>query len=105
MTGAPKSTSGRRSPGLIGNISREADMPTLKIGAAAMLAATLALAPATAFADQGGIPNSHAKTNTNAHPHNADPQPTKGNDGSGGMGTCPSCPLPPPPPPGVIMTR
>jgi hypothetical protein len=54
-------------------------MPVLKIGAA-MLAATLILAPAAAFADQGGIPNSNAKTNTHAHPYKADPQPTKGND-------------------------
>jgi hypothetical protein len=64
-------------------------MPALKIGAA-MLAATLVLSPAAAFAGQGGTPNSHAKTNTHAHPNNDDPQPSKGNDWGGGM-TCGRC--------------
>jgi len=61
-------------------------MLTLKFGAA-MLAVTLVLSPAAAFADQGGTPNSHAKANTHAHPHNGDPQGTKGNDTGGGMTT------------------
>jgi len=68
-------------------------MPALKIGAA-MLAATLVFSPAAAFAGQGGTPNSHAKTNTHAHPNNDDPQDTKGNDWGGGM-TTPTTPTTP----------
>jgi|GEM_PF-6290125 len=67
-------------------------MLALKIGAA-MFAATLVLAPAVTFADQGGHPNIHAKANTHAHPNpnNADPQPTKGNDGGAVMIPCTGC--------------
>lgn len=67
-------------------------MLALKIGAA-MFAATLVLAPAAAFADQGGQPNSNAKANTHAHAHSGyDPQPAKGNDGNGAVMTpCSRC--------------
>jgi len=59
-------------------------MLALKIGAA-VFAATLVLAPAVTFADQGGQPNSHAKANMHAHAHSGyDPQMTKGNDGTCG---------------------
>ena len=72
-------------------------MLALKIGAA-VFAATLVLAPAATFADQGGQPNIHAKTNLRAHPNPAknDPQPTKGNDGNQVVLTPPATVIAPP---------
>jgi len=83
-------------------------MLALKIGAVAF-AATLVLAPAATFADQGGQPNIHAPANTHAHAHSGyDPQGEKGNDGNGNgdvMTPCDRCSATPAAPAAPRLTR